>query len=750
MKKYFSLLAIVIIFLASNNIYPVGDFEKSAVAISELTHYGTLNRGLNIGETASPNIEVTPYNIINPVRDIIESSIIFTGLTQYKTNYSEQNNPQEVERVQKVGLWMPAVFSDNMVVQRDTEVPLWGKGIPGEKIEIEASWGEKGSTVVEASGKWNINLKTPKAGGPFSISVAMGNEKITYKNVMSGEVWVCSGQSNMEMPLSGWPPKDLIEGGAEAIANSASSTIRLFQVTRAYSTQKEEDCKATWLESNPETTPSFSATAYFFGKKLNDELKVPIGLIHTSWGGTEIESWISAEALTKLDKYKDFKLNLESSKVDFTKLMNWVESHRVIDVSSKPELEKFMNLDFDDSECSKPGYDDSKWLTLKLPATWETTNIGEYDGVIWFRKKIEIPKEWIGKELSLELGPIDDMDITYVNGEKVGSYETGGFWQTQRVYTIAKELVTSNELTIAVRVLDNQGGGGIYGTKEMMKISNKEGGEPVYIFGKWKYLSVAEYLGGRFFVYGAKGEEYFNRPKSAINLSAHTPTALYNAMISPLVPYKIKGAIWYQGESNVGNAAEYSKLMSIMINNWRNDFQSGEFPFYYTQIAPYRYGVGTNSQYLREAQLKSLSIPNTGMAVTMDIGNIENIHPGNKKSVGERLAAWALNKDYGINIPYSGPIYKEMRIEGGKAILSFDYGQGLELKPIDGKNNFQIAGADKVFYDAEVKVDGNELIISSKVVKEPAAVRYCWGDILEGTLFNQERLPASSFRTDSW
>jgi sialate O-acetylesterase len=298
--------------------------------------------------------------------------------------------------------------------------------------------------------------------------------------------------------------------------------------------------------------------------------------------------------------------------------------------------------------------------------------------------------------------------------------------------------------------LDNQGGGGIYGTKEVMKISNKEGGEPIYIFGKWKYLSVAEYLGGRFFVYGAKGEEYFNRPKSAINLSAHTPTALYNAMISPLVPYKIKGAIWYQGESNVGNAAEYSKLMSIMISNWRNDFQSGEFPFYYTQIAPYRYGVGTNSQYLREAQLKSLSIPNTGMAVTMDIGNIENIHPGNKKSVGKRLAAWALNKDYGINIPYSGPIYKEMRIEGGKAILSFDYGQGLELKPRDGKNNFQIASADKVFYDAEVKVDGNELIISSKEVIEPAAVRYCWGDILEGTLFNQERLPASSFRTDSW
>ncbi|MFA7288506.1 MAG: sialate O-acetylesterase [Melioribacteraceae bacterium] len=647
-------------------------------------------------------------------------------------------------------LWMPSIFSDNMVVQRETEIPLWGKGIPGMNIKIEASWGEKGSAVVNPEGKWEAKIKTLKAGGPFTISVVMGNETINYKNVLSGEVWVCSGQSNMEMPLSGWPPKDLIEEGTEAIENSASNTIRLFEVTKAYSTKKEDDCKGTWQEANPETTPSFSATAYFFGKKLFDELKVPIGLIHTSWGGTRIESWISADALSKMDKYKNFQKILDESNEGYTKLMKWLEGHKTIDVSGKPELEKFVNLDFDDSECAESDYDDSDWLSINLPTGWENSKIGNYDGVIWFRKKIEIPNEWVGKELVLELGPIDDMDVTYVNGVKVGAYETGGYWQTPRVYTVPKDVAKSNIITIATRVIDNKGGGGIYGQNEMLKIYKKDGGDPIFIAGEWNYLPVAEYLGGRFFVFNAKNGDYLDAPKSEINISEQAPTVLYNAMIAPLVPYKIKGAIWYQGESNVGNFAEYPQLMSIMINNWRNEFKSGEFPFYYTQIAPYRYREGTNSQYLREAQLKSLSIPKAGMAVTMDIGNIENIHPGNKKSVGDRLAAWALNKDYKINVPYSGPIYKEQRIEGNKVILSFDYGRGLEIKPINGKNNFQIAGANKVFYDADVKINGDELIISSKEVAEPMSVRYCWSDILEGTLFNQDRLPAPSFRTDSW
>jgi len=647
-------------------------------------------------------------------------------------------------------LWMPSIFSDNMVVQRESEIPLWGKGVPGKNVKIETSWGEKSGTVVNLDGKWESKIKTPKAGGPFTISVVMGNETIKYKNVLSGEVWVCSGQSNMEMPLSGWPPKDLIEGGPEAIATSAANTLRLFQVTRLYSTRKEDDCKGTWQEANPETTPSFSATAYFFGKKLYDELKVPIGLIHTSWGGTEIESWISADALSKMDKYKGFQKKLDESNEDYSKMIEWLKTRKTIDISGKPEQDKFTNLDFGDSECMYPNYDDSDWLKINLPAGWENSKIGNFDGVIWFRKKIEIPKEWIGKELVLELGPIDDMDVTYVNGQKVGAYETGGFWQTPRVYTIPKELVKSNSMTIATKVIDNQGGGGISGQKEMLKIYSKDGGEVVSIAGEWNYLPVAEYLGGKFFVFDAKTRDYLNRPNLGVSLSQHSPTVLYNAMIAPLVPYKIKGAIWYQGESNVGNFAEYPQLMSIMINNWRKEFQGGEFPFYYTQIAPYRYGEGTNSQYLREAQLKSLSISKTGMAVTMDIGNVENIHPGNKKAVGDRLAAWALNKDYKLNVPYSGPLYKEMKIEGNKAILSFGFGEGLEIRPIKGKNNFQIAGEDKVFYDADVKVEGNGLIVSSKNVKYPLAVRYCWGDILEGTLFNRDRLPATSFRTDNW
>ncbi len=645
---------------------------------------------------------------------------------------------------------MPAIFSDNMVLQRETIAPIWGKATPGTEVKITSTWGKTANAVAADDGNWMGKIETPKAGGPYKLKLEIGDSTIVYKNVLIGEVWLCSGQSNMEMPMEGWPPQSTVNGSAEEIKNADYPNIRLFTVVRSYSTKPKFNCIGTWSECSPQTAAQFSATAFFFGKKLYKELNVPIGLIHSSWGGTPVESWTSAKYLSEMAKYKDIYADLDKANSEHQKLKAWLSNFPVIDLSGKDADTRWEGLNFNDSGCSSVNYDDSSWKEMNLPTLWEAAAIGTFDGVVWFRKKINIPASWLNKDLVLDLGPIDDMDITFVNGEKVGGYEKTGFYDTFRSYKIPKELVTNTTLTIAVRVVDNQGGGGIWGKKDDMKIHPAEGNGVVSLAGSWKYLPVAEYTPEKFYVFGAENDEYDNRPKLSIDISAFTPTALFNGMIAPLIPYSIKGVIWYQGEANTGNPEEYKTLFPLMIKNWRTDWKIGDFPFYYVQIAPYNYGNNTNSQRLREAQLLTLSVPNTGMAVTLDIGNANNIHPGDKKDVGERLALWALAKNYNRDVAYSGPIYKSMKVESNKIELSFDYAEGLTIKPINGKNNFQIAGKDGNFVDADVEVKWQNLIVSSPKVKVPVSVRYAWSDTSEATLFNKYKLPASSFRTDDW
>jgi sialate O-acetylesterase len=384
-----------------------------------------------------------------------------------------------------------------------------------------------------------------------------------------------------------------------------------------------------------------------------------------------------------------------------------------------------------------------------MPADWMKFGFGNFDGVIWFRKLIEIPENWVNKDITLSLGPIDDMDVTFVNGVRVGGYESGGHWQTERIYIIPAKLVTSKKLSIAVRVIDNMQGGGMYGRPDIFNIQLSGTDESLSLTGKWKYLPVAEYRNSTFYLFSGNNFDFASRPKVTSEVSFHSPTVLFNAMINPIAPYTMRGAIWYQGESNTFNAERYQQLFPAMIENWR-EMWNDKFSFYFTQIAPYRYGEGTNSQLLREAQFLSMSIPRTGMAVTLDIGNINNIHPGNKKDVGERLAFWALNKDYGKEIVYSGPVYKSFEIKNSEIVLTFEHDEGLNLIPIKGELNFQIAGNDKIFYKANATVKFNKIVVSSPLVKSPEAVRYCWSDTAEATLFNGAGLPASSFRTDEW
>jgi sialate O-acetylesterase len=410
------------------------------------------------------------------------------------------------------------------------------------------------------------------------------------------------------------------------------------------------------------------------------------------------------------------------------------------------------DLDFYDTTCSKPDFNDSGWKNMKLPTLWESTEVGDFDGVVWFRKQINIPKIWLNKDLVLDLGPIDDMDRTYVNGVLIGSIEEPGFWQKPRIYNVPKGIVTDSILTIAVRVLDTGGGGGLYGSGTEMEIHPQaDSSRNIPLNGDWKYLPVAELVNNVFYLYNVKGEEFYSRPKSSIVVGPNTPTMLYNGMIAPLIPYSIKGTIWYQGESNSDFPEDYNNyktLFPLMIKNWRADWGEGNFPFYYVQIAPFTYGENSKSYVVREAQLLTLSVPNTGMAVTLDIGNVNNIHPADKQDVGKRLALWALAKNYGENIIYSGPLYKSMKVENGKAVLSFTHTDGgLVIKEINGKNNFEIAGTDLNFVDADVKVEGDELVVYSPRIKRPAAVRYAWSNTAEATLFNKTGLPGSTFNT---
>jgi len=642
-------------------------------------------------------------------------------------------------------------FTDNMVLQQLSEAPIWGWGTPGTLITLRAGWDIHASARVKPDGSWFLMISTPAAGGPYQVDIHHDDMTLALKNVMIGEVWLCSGQSNMEMPLQGWPPRDSIMNARQEIAASASPDIRFFTVRRTFSASPESTCDGAWVESSPATSPSFSATAYFFGKALHEALHVPIGLVHASWGGTPVEAWTSAEYLSRIERYDTTLQKIRKAAESMGLLDGWLRRFPVIEMRQRRGGDRWRNLDFRDEACFLRTYDDSKWREMALPTTWEKTDVGEFDGAVWFRKKIEIPAEWLHRDLVLELGPVDDIDITFVNGVKIGSHEDEGMWNADRIYEVPRTLVDSTTVQVAVRVIDYQGGGGIYGEAKSMNIHPKDLEKGIPLAGSWKFLPVAEYRGDRFSVMGPEKEQFFTRPRLPIDLSAYLPTTLYNGMIAPIVPYAIRGAIWYQGESNAGNPELYRQLFPLMIRNWRSAFQRGDFPFYYVQIAPFAYDKPTQSEYLREAQLLTMSLNNTGMAVTMDIGNFKNIHPANKQDVGKRLALWALAKTYGQQVSFSGPIYRSMDRVKKSIVLTFDNaGKGLVLKKKESGSGFQIAGEDRVFKDAAVKVQGSRLVVSHPDIKDPVAVRYAFSNTPDATLFNKEGLPASSFRTDDW
>ncbi|MDB5002518.1 MAG: 9-O-acetylesterase [Mucilaginibacter sp.] len=628
---------------------------------------------------------------------------------------------------------LPACFTDNMVLQQQTKVNLWGTETPGKNFTIITSWNNKTYKVTaDAYGSWEIKATTPIYGGPYTITFNDG--KITIlKNILIGEVWVCSGQSNMEMPLTGFYG-DVLNLNYELADAANYPEIRMLKIDNktSFTPLSNLQTKGDWMICTPKTVRDFSAVAYFFAKNLFVGKHIPVGIINSTWGGTVAEAWASGSTLKTMPAFAPFvnavEGGLTQQKLDLQYQMEvsgWIDSINAKD----PGFQQGKLL------WTEPGFDDSAWQKMILPTYWEQAHVPGYDGTMWFRKKVIIPAAWAGRDLNLNMGGIDDYDVSYFNGVEIGHTES---FYYKRSYTIPGNLVKTGDNTIAIRVFDNGGLGGINKGPLQLSLATDTTGQ-FDLAGQWCYHKANMLM-------------LLPQPPSLSN-SPNRPTLIYNAMINPILPYTIKGVIWYQGESNADRATQYRWLFPLLINDWRQNWGEGNFPFYFAQIANYAatdQPPAADWPALRQAQLSTLSIPNTGMAVTIDIGDANRIHPQNKQETGRRLALIARAKTYGEKIPYSGPIYKSQVINGNKIELEFTHTDNGLIAKGDTLKGFTIAGSDKKFHPAWAIISGNKVVVNSGDVANPVAVRYAWANNPSCNLYNGANLPASPFRTDDW
>ena len=611
---------------------------------------------------------------------------------------------------------LPKILSDHMVLQRDKQLKIWGWGTPGETVKISFN-GQNVQAKTAKGGTWSVMLSPMSHGGPFEMSFTAKSGNVTLKNILIGDVWLGSGQSNMEWTLNN------TTDAAKEIARANYPKIRLFTVEKDMSARVKDDLKSgQWMECNPTNAANFSAVAYYFGKNLNKELDIPIGLINSSWGGTKVEPWISWELMSQEPEYKDFDV----AKYEAQSKDNDIKQKKYTDAMNDDRglREKWF----------APETSLADWKSINLPQEWSSTEIGNTDGIVWFRREFNIENGKIDSA-RLSLGPIDDIDYTYVNGIEVG-HETN--YSKDRSYAVRKDLLKAGKNVIVVKVRDDQGGGGFYGKPEQLFI--QVGGSTIPLDGEWKYKS-----------------SVLTSDFGLVNVGPNSfASHLYNAMIAPVINYKIRGVIWYQGESNADAAHNYIRLFQTLINNWREKW-GYEFPFYWVQLANFMAPSAEpgDSEWaeLRDAQRMALSLPKTGQAVIIDIGEADDIHPRNKKDVGYRLALNALANEYGKNIEFSGPVYESMEKRDNRIVLTFDHASGLQAhqNKYGYVQGFAIAGEDKKWFWAQAFIENGKVVVSHPEVKNPVAVRYAWSDNPgDANLYNKEGLPASPFRTDTW
>jgi len=614
------------------------------------------------------------------------------------------------------------IFSSNMVLQKGMENPIWGWADKNESVSVSLN-GKTVKTKAGKDGKWIAKLPAMEYGGPYTLSLK-GKNTVELTNIMIGEVWVCSGQSNMEFQVNRAINAD------DEIAEANYPNIRLFTVEKKISKTPMSDLETgEWTVCSPKTIPNFSAVGYFFGRKLNQELNVAVGLINDSWGGTTAETWTSEETI-KNDP--DFKAKLEElQKYDFAQREVMLkEKVSQLLGGTFPKKDNGLELGY-----QKENFDDRNWNTINSPGYWEKQGFIGLDGIAWMRKTFQLTKEQASAGVLVSIAKIDDADVCWVNGQEVGH---SGYVGDERRYKVPASALHEGTNVIALKVTDDRGDGGIWGKPEDLYVKTKDA--TISLAGSWKF----------------KFTEVF---KFNVDVNPNDyPTLLFNGMINPIVPLGIRGAIWYQGEANADRAKQYQRVFPNLITDWRNHWKEGDFPFYFVQLANYMAPSDQPAQStwaeLREAQTMTLKVPNTGMASAIDIGEAKDIHPKNKQDVGKRLALNALKLTYGKELEYTGPTYESMKVEGSKATISFSHSaEGLKAKNKYGYvNGFAVAGADHVFHWAKAVVtDKNTVVISSDEVKTPVAVRYGWAynpDDLN--LYNSVDLPANPFRTDTW
>lgn len=616
--------------------------------------------------------------------------------------------------------FLSPIFSDGMVFQRETPVKIWGQGVPNKEVKV--SFRDKTyTTTADDRGNWCVVLDPAAPGGPYTLQITHGPKEITINDILVGDVWLLGGQSNMELPIS--RTLDLYE---EEVKNARNPFIRQFTVPMRYDFHgpRAELAAGEWKAVTPENILDFSAAGYFFAREIYEKYKLPIGLVQTAVGGTPVEAWLSEEVIRKIGGYEEILAQCKDDR--------FVQG--TITSEQQQMEEWYRQLDTVDQGCqggvklwSKPDYDDDAWPEFTVPASWEGSELEAVHGAVWFRKKFTVPAEMLRHDALLRLGAIIDADETYLNGVPVGKTE---YKYPPRKYPLPPGVLRAGVNTLAVRVICNRNVGGFVQDKPY---SLTAGPYTIDLAGPWKYKigAVMPVL-------------------PQLTFFQYKPTGVYNGMIAPLKNYAIRGVLWYQGESNTHRPENYHLLFTEMIKEWRATWQQEDLPFLYVQLpnflAAFEQTPGANWARLREEQRRTLSVPHTGMAVTIDIGEYNDLHPQNKKEIGRRLALCARRLVYKEELVAQGPFFKQMEIKGDTIELSFtEIGGGLVAKdgPLGG---FEICGDDRQFYPATAGIVGDRIRVSCPQVQKPVGVRYAWADNpTTANLYNREGLPASPF-----
>ena len=609
-----------------------------------------------------------------------------------------------------------SLFGDHMVLPAATDAPIWGRGEPGASIAVRASWGAEAVAAVDAGGRWRTALRTPARGGPFEVTLSVGAVQQVLRDVVVGDVWLASGQSNMEMALGkhSWSPG--VRGYQQELAAADLPMLRVFTVVRGTATTPRDEVEGHWVVSAPATAAPFSATAWLFAAELVRSGHGPIGVVVSSWGGTVAEAWMRPVGLAA---FPEFAAQLARQQAGGT-------------VGSADQQRQRFWAAVDAAPAAAAASD------VTMPDLWSRSGLGDFDGVVHYRRTVELPAELRGRDCWLELGAIDDLDTVFWNGERLGGAESDGAWATPRRYRVPAQRTEAATVALHVRVVDTGGEGGFSGDAAQLRVLAEANGAAAEVVlplaGTWQRTR------------GASLREL--PPWSRQDDGPNRPAVLWNAMIAPLQPFPFTGAIWYQGESNRHRHQQYMRLFPALIEDWRAAF-GRELPFYFVQIAPFGYdddgrNGGELTARLREAQAAALQLPRTGMVVTLDCGDAEDIHPIDKQPVGKRLAALARARHYGDAVPCEGPVL--VAATAARAVVTLRFRAtdgGLVLR--DEGAGFELAGGDGRFVAATARVVGETVELTAPGIDVPRAVRYAWAAVPRFSLWNGAELPAAPF-----